>query len=91
MNPDSNKFEELREATSEEVALAKRLERYRDIESLGLVRPDGTPVPKHWSVFMLGERVVVKDYTFKVGYIGESVLLLEPLGPVLVGQEPETD
>lgn len=29
-----------------------------------LLRPDGTPVPKHWSVFTAGEHVVVKDYTF---------------------------
>lgn len=47
-----------------------------------LLRPDGTPVPKHWSTFQVGENVVIKDYTFKVAYIGESNILFEPVGPV---------
>jgi hypothetical protein len=46
-----------------------------------LLRPDGTPVPKHWSVFRVGENVVIKEYTFKVAYIGESNILFEPVGP----------
>lgn len=46
-----------------------------------LVRPDGSPVPVNWAIFKQGEHVVIKDYTFKVGYIGDSVLVLEPIGP----------
>ena len=46
-----------------------------------LIRPDGTPVPKHWSVFRVGENVVIKEYTFKVAYIGENNILFEPVGP----------
>lgn len=50
-----------------------------------LVRPDGSPVPEHWAVFKQGEHVVLKNYTFKVGYIGDAVLVLEPVGPYVVG------
>jgi hypothetical protein len=54
---------------------------------VGLVRPNGQPVPKHWSVFRVGEEVVIKDYTFKVAYIGESNILFEPVGPVVIGED----
>lgn len=47
-----------------------------------LVRPDGSKVPKHWSTFRVGELVTIKDYTFKVAYIGEANILFEPVGPV---------
>jgi hypothetical protein len=50
----------------------------------GLLRPDGTPVPKHWTVLTVDQHVVVEGYTFKVAHIGESHLLLEPVGPVVV-------
>lgn len=50
-----------------------------------LLRPDGTPVPEHWSVFTVGEHVVVKGYTFKAAYLNETTIVLEPVGPVLVG------
>ena len=33
-----------------------------------LFRPNGKPVPKHWTTFQIGEHVVIKDYTFKVCY-----------------------
>jgi hypothetical protein len=54
-----------------------------------LVRPDGTPVPKHWTVFTQGELVAIKGYTFKVAYIGETSILFEPVGPVIVKPEGE--
>jgi len=47
-----------------------------------LLRPDGTPVPKHWSVFVVDELVTIKDTTFRVAHIGEKHLLLEPLSAV---------
>lgn len=54
-----------------------------------LFRPDGSKVPKHWSTFRVGELVTVKDYTFKVAYIGESNVLLEPVAPTDLGRETE--
>ncbi len=94
MNPDTNRFEPLKTSTRE--ALDKQQE--AQLESLKgqlaalqqrgeLVRADGTPVPKHWSVFQVGEHVVIKNYTFKVAYIGETAILFEPVGPVVVGEE----
>lgn len=53
------------------------------MENFGLVRPDGSPVPKTWKVFAEGELVVIKDYTFKVAYINESSITFEPVSPVL--------
>lgn len=47
-----------------------------------LLRPNGEPVPRHWPVFSTGEDVRIKDYMFRVAYIGETNLLLEPVGPV---------
>jgi hypothetical protein len=105
MNPDTNRFEPLREAPEEAplnrkmrraqsaherllAAQERRAQAVRDrhAKEPRLLRPDGSEVPEHWSVFTVGERVVVKNYTFKVAHIGESHLLLEPAGPVLVGE-----
>lgn len=77
MNPDTNKFEELSEAAS---SISDKL------QGISLIRPDGSPVPKHWSTFTAGEEVVIKGYTFKVAYIGESNILFEPVGPVIIGE-----
>jgi hypothetical protein len=94
MNPDTNRFEPLREASPEQNAAMQRLvdaiaTQRNAIAQGALLRPDGTPVPAHWSVFALGELVVIKDYTFKVAYIGETAILFEPVGPVLIGQADE--
>lgn len=78
MNPDTNKFEPLMEGDAP-TALKLKL----GMDKL-LFRPDGTLVPKHWSVFQVGEHVVIKDYTFKVAYVGETSILFEPVGPVVV-------
>jgi len=94
MNPDTNKFEKLTEldiktVSDEEHKEAAFLQEMIYRASTGafkqdfprvLLRPDGTPVPKHWSVFRVGEKVVIKNYTFKVAYIGESNILFEPVG-----------
>jgi len=66
MNPETNKFEMLKNKELVEKMAA-------------LIRPDGTPVPRHWPVFQTGELVVIKDYTFKVAHIGESYILFEPV------------
>ncbi len=81
MNPDTNKFEPLSESHL-------NLNLKTTPERSFLVRPDGTEVPKHWTQFQVGEAVVIKDYTFKVAYVGETSILFEPLGPAVVGEQP---
>lgn len=91
MNPDTNRLEEL--------GLPEGLRRLFDekhgnigqelgeLQATGqLVRPDGTPVPKTWSVFAVDELVEIKGYTFRVRYIGETSILFEPVGPIVVGE-----
>ena len=70
-------------------ALEKDARRLEEAGTTGiLLRPDGSPVPKHWSKFAVGEDVVIKDYTFRVAYIGETSILFEPVGlPVIDGTE----
>lgn len=77
MNPDTNKFEELREPTKDDTFYSR------------LLRPDGSPVPSHWSIFSVGDHVIVNNYSFKVAHIGEQHLLLEPAGPLIIGEERE--
>lgn len=73
MNPETNRLEALRFID--------------DIRGSQLVRPNGEPVPPHWPVFAEGELVELKGYTFKVAHIGESYLVLEPTGPLVVGEK----
>lgn len=81
MNPETNKFEPLQPGESKlEKAIAKLGGKIADYHA-GLLRPDGSPVPIHWSVFKIGELVTIKDYTFRVAYIGESNILFEPVKP----------
>jgi hypothetical protein len=75
MNPESNRFEPVNELID---GLEKQI---RKIQGQ-LFRPDGTPVPKHWSVFTVGENYVINKYTFKCAYIGETSILFEPVGPL---------
>lgn len=97
MNPDTNKFEPLAEKASDE-QLKNRHERRKEealqrklgkLTRAQLVRPDGSPVPDHWSIFTVGEEVAIKNYTFKIVYIGETSILFEPVGPVIVGERTE--
>jgi len=69
MNPETNRFETL------DMTWRAMQERSQ------LVRPNGQPVPPHWPVFSVGELVTLKDYTFRVAYINEGTLLLEPVRP----------
>lgn len=80
MNPDTNMFEELVEADPEQ---------QKEIEDriAQLLRPDGTKVPTHWSVFTVGEHYVINNYTFKCAYIGETSILFEPVAPVILGED----
>lgn len=83
MNPNTNKFErlEIYNETDEKRKADSLVAVYPD-----LLRPNGKPVPKHWTVLKVGQDVVVENYTFTVAHIGESHLLLEPKGPVLIGE-----
>ena len=87
MNPDTNKFEELQPATEEQKQQILDLEaEFKRMQKSQLVRPDGTPVPAHWTVLSVGQYVVVENYTFAVAHIGESHLLLTPVGIPEVGK-----
>ena len=65
MNSDTNKFEPLHlEALGIDesapfgtklAALANQLEQKGNLPAGSLLRPDGTPVPEHWSVFTVGD------------------------------------
>lgn len=85
MNPDTNKLEPLTAATPEMAKQLEALEEQAKALQGELVRPNGEPVPKHWSVFRQDEKIVVKGYTFKVAYLNDSCVVLEPVGPYLVG------
>lgn len=86
MNPDTNKFEPLQEETALGKVMRKLQREQRD--QTILVRPDGTPVSEHWSVYQADELSVSQNYTFKVGYLGGGkCMVLEPVGPVVVGEE----
>jgi len=78
------------EALQRKLSKGKYREDYGSKGDTQLVRPNGSPVPEHWSVFKVGEEIVIKNYTFKVAYIGESTLLFEPVGPVIVGENKST-
>ena len=85
MNPETNKFEMLKEQD----VLEKLEETYRnaaDQYRTGLIRPDGSPVPKTWTVFSIDEEIVIKGYTFRVAYIGETAILFEPVGVPEIGK-----
>ena len=89
MNPDTNLFERLQAAQPSARRLSdelKELVAQEQAASGGLVRPNGEPVPKHWSVFAVGEQVVIKDYTFEVVDISEDRILLKPIGLPIVGE-----
>lgn len=91
MNPDTNRFERLQESTEGESAAHRqnREAMQRMLSGAKLVRPNGEPVPAHWSTFTVGEHVVIKDYTFKVAYVGESAILFEPVGVAVLNVKAE--
>jgi len=92
MNPDTNKFEELtdgREKTTAEKQMEDIQSHLSKLSTTNLLRPDGSPVPDHWTVLTLGEVVTIKTHTFEVAYINEGTLVLVPRGPVLVGGKPD--
>lgn len=88
MNPDTNRLEALKEIDSNKSYkdnLHDALQGLFDndlmstLNGVSLVRPDGSPVPKHWAIFQVGELVVLKDYTFKIAYMNDGTIVLEPI------------
>lgn len=47
-----------------------------------IVKPDGSPFPHHMSILKIGDMVPIRGQTFKVAYVGETSVLLEPMGPL---------
>ena len=88
MNPESNKFEKLTISKETESSFVDMVTRAQSSPTR-LVRPNGKPVPEHWSIFQHGEKVVAKNYTFTISHIGEGYMVLEPVGPVLIGDDGE--
>ena len=98
MNPDTNRFEPLTTKDEEKTYNKdQEIQRYKkqmeklqhkmvsEIPLTELVRPDGSAVPQNWSIFTVGEHLVLKDYTYRVVYLNEVSITLEPVGPVVVG------
>ena len=80
VNPDTNRIEELHQ----ELDFRKVLQADVDDPSTPLarlLRPDGSPVPETWTVLKQGELVDIKGYTFRIAYIGETAIMLEPVKP----------
>lgn len=48
-----------------------------------LQRPDGVQAPDHCSIISIGQHVAFEGYAFQVIYVGDSIVLLEPVGPVI--------
>jgi len=80
VNPETNRIEALQESPDSDLN-AKMEKLQEQFTAAKLVRPDGSPVPKTWTTFTVGELVVIKDYTFSVAYIGETNVLFEPVSP----------
>lgn len=69
MNPETNQFEEVFQEKTDYAKLV-------DI----LVRRDGSPVPKEYPVFKIGEEFILKGYKFKVARIDKDELVFTPVG-----------
>lgn len=88
MNPETNELEKLA-IQLKDAYTGKATDLINDAIGEVLIRPNGEPIPKHWSIFKVNEEVVIKNYTFKVAYINESTLVLEPVRPVLLNPDPD--
>ncbi len=83
MNPDSNTMEIL-EGYAENIKAGIASNCAIPGE---LLRPNGEPVPVSWKVFRVGETYQVNGYSFKCVYFNENTIVLEPAGPILVGDQ----
>lgn len=88
VNPDTGKIEMLHRFLGARVRAGRPVFTFgHSVNPLGLLRPNGEPVPAHWSVFTVGQLVEVEGCTMRVAHINESGVLLEPVSPV-VGDAP---
>lgn len=82
MNPYTHQLEQLvsPEAASTLADLRKAHDRmFAAATTAGLVRPDGSPVPRTWATLTVGEEIDVKGSTFRVAYMNEQTVVLEPV------------
>ena len=82
MNPDDGTFHRLKDidGDAERRAVDDQLRAATPgFERSQLVLPDGSPVPDNWLLFTEGERLVIKDHTFEVKWIGKDAILLQPV------------
>lgn len=74
---------------SKSAPLSKQQEdRFREMFSSlpKLYQPNGDEVPGHQTVLRVGETVAIKHYTFKVVLVNDCTVVLEPLGPYVIGE-----
>lgn len=45
-----------------------------------LIRPNGEQIPQFWSLFQVGEKVVIKNHVFQIEYVGEDIMLIKSIG-----------
>ena len=78
MNPETGEFKSAVPVDDKEMAkkLAKLTGAMQE-----LVYADGTPIPNHHIIFKVNERIVVKDHTFEVVYIGAGEIVIKPVKP----------
>lgn len=83
MNQENNRIEPINNTKEEEfkAKLAHLGLKAEDFHN-NLLKPDGTPIPKHITIFKEGELIVCKNYTFRVAYMNETTLVLEPVSPL---------
>jgi hypothetical protein len=86
MNPETNRFEEVHPKDAEyekQVAeLMSEHDRRTGLMVGDFVRKDGSPVPKNYPVFSVGEEFRLKGYRFKVKEIKPDEITFEPIGPM---------
>ena len=90
-DPDSDKFKMLIGDTTTEGcprhmnAVFNKINQRLGVEGPLVFRADGDPVPPHRALFNVGENVVVGNCTFRIGYINDATMVLEPVGIVEIG------
>jgi len=52
-----------------------------------IFKPNGKPVPAHWAAFQPNEMLTIKNHSFKVAYIGNDCMVLEPLGVIEISSK----
>ena len=78
IDPETNKIHPCGVPSS---AMALKLAEMENVYS-GIVQANGKPVPSHWTILKVDEKIVVSNYTFRVAYMNESCVVLEPVSPL---------